>query len=68
LLLQIKSIKEETFQTHLQSSTATADADYSLWKETKQLKQLTQRIPIFRSAGQNWVISDVEKRTILQDI
>jgi predicted esterase YcpF (UPF0227 family) len=29
---QIKRIKEETFQTHLQSLTATADTDYSLWK------------------------------------
>jgi hypothetical protein len=38
-------MEEETFQTHLQSLTATAaDTDCSLWKTTKRLKQLTQRI------------------------
>jgi hypothetical protein len=32
---QIKRIKEETFQTYLQSLTATADTNHSLWKATK---------------------------------
>jgi hypothetical protein len=54
---QIKKIKEETFQTHLQSLTATADTDYSLWKATKQLQQPTQRIPQFRNEGQTWARS-----------
>jgi hypothetical protein len=33
---QIKRIKEETFQTHLQSLTTTADTDSSLWKAAKR--------------------------------
>jgi hypothetical protein len=33
---QIKRVKEETFQTHLQGLTATADTDYSFWKATKR--------------------------------
>jgi hypothetical protein len=32
---QIKRIKEETFQTHLQNLIAIADIDYSLWKATR---------------------------------
>jgi hypothetical protein len=52
---QIKRIKEETFQIHLQSSTATDDAYYySLWKATKRLKQPTQHIAPIRSADQTW--------------
>jgi uncharacterized protein YlxW (UPF0749 family) len=35
LKYQVKTIEEEIFQTHLQSSTATADTNYSLWKATK---------------------------------
>jgi hypothetical protein len=58
---EIKSIKEKTFQTHLQSLTATADTDYSLWKGTKQLKQPIQRIPPIRNADQTWARSDKEK-------
>jgi hypothetical protein len=41
---QIKRIEEDTFQTHLQSLTATADRDCSLWKATKRLKQRRKRI------------------------
>jgi hypothetical protein len=58
---QIKRIKEETFQTHIQSLTATADTNYSLWKATRLLKQPTQRIPPIRNADQTWVRSDKEK-------
>jgi hypothetical protein len=58
---QIKRIKEETFQTYLQSSTATDDAYYSLWKTTKRLKQPTQRIPPIRIADQTWARSHKEK-------
>jgi hypothetical protein len=58
---QIKMIKEKTFQTHLQSLTATADTDCSLWKATKRLKQLTQHIPLVRNAGQTWGRSDKEE-------
>jgi hypothetical protein len=58
---QIKRVKEETFQTHLQNLTATVDTDYSLWKETKRLKQLTQRVPPVRKADQTWARSDTEK-------
>jgi adenine C2-methylase RlmN of 23S rRNA A2503 and tRNA A37 len=57
----MKRIKEETFQTYFQGLTATADTDYSLWKATKQLKQLTQSIPPNRKADQTWARSDKEK-------
>jgi hypothetical protein len=53
-------VKEETFQTHLQSLT-TADTDYSLWKATKLLKQQTQRIPPIRRAYQTWAQSGEEE-------
>jgi hypothetical protein len=62
-----KRIKEETLQTYLQSSTATADTDYSLWKATKRLKQLTQRIPPISKVDQTWPKVIKKKRTILQD-
>jgi predicted glycoside hydrolase/deacetylase ChbG (UPF0249 family) len=58
---QIERMKEETFQTHLQSLTATVDTDYSIWKATKRLKQPIQRIPQIRSADQTWARSDKEK-------
>jgi hypothetical protein len=54
-------VKGETFQTTLQRLTATADSDYSDWKATKRLKQLTQRIPPFRNADQTWARSNEEK-------
>jgi hypothetical protein len=58
---QIKRVKEETFQTHLQSLRATVDTDYSLWKATERLNQPTQRIPPIRNADQTWARSDKEK-------
>jgi multidrug resistance efflux pump len=58
---QIKMIKGETFQINLQSLTATADTDYSHWKATKLLKQLTQRIPPIRKEDQTWARSNEEK-------
>jgi hypothetical protein len=58
---QIKRIKEETFHTHLQSLTATADTDYSLCKATKRLNQPTLRIPPIRNTYQTWARSDREK-------
>jgi hypothetical protein len=58
---QIKGTKEETFQTHFQSLTATADTDYSIWKATKRLKQQTKCIPPIRNADHTWARSDIEK-------
>jgi DNA-binding FrmR family transcriptional regulator len=58
---QINGMKEETFQIHLQSLTATSDTDCSLWKAAKRLKQPTQRIPPIRNAYQTWARSDKEK-------
>jgi hypothetical protein len=57
----IKRIKEETFQTHLQSLRVTADTYCSLWKVTRLLKQQTQCIPPIRNADQTWTQSDKEK-------
>jgi hypothetical protein len=48
---QIHKIKEETFQAHLQSLTATADTDYSLWKAAKRLKQLDTTYPTNQKRG-----------------
>jgi hypothetical protein len=56
-----RRIKEETFQTYLQSLTATDDTDYSLWKATKRLKQPTQRIPPIRKTDQTWARNAKEK-------
>jgi hypothetical protein len=58
---QIRRIKEETFQTRLQSLTAPADTYHSLWKATKRLKQPTQHIPPIRSAEETWARSDKEE-------
>jgi hypothetical protein len=64
---KIKRIKEETFQTRLHSSTATADTDYSLWRATKRLKQPTQRIPPIRRRTRPGPEVIKKKRTLLQD-
>jgi hypothetical protein len=58
---QIKRAKEETLQAQLQSLTATADTDYSLWRATKRLKQPTQRFTPIRNADHTWTRSDEEK-------
>jgi hypothetical protein len=52
----IERIKEEIFQTYIQSLT-TADTDYSLWKATKRLKPTQHIPPIEKSAphlGPKW--------------
>jgi hypothetical protein len=56
-----KRTKEETFQAHIQSLTATADTYYSLWKATKRLKQPIQRILPIRNEDQTRSRSDEEK-------
>jgi hypothetical protein len=58
---QIKRIKEETFQTHLQSLTATTDTNYLLQKATKRLRQPIQCIPPIRNVDQTWAQSVKEK-------
>jgi hypothetical protein len=68
LKVQIKRIKEETFQTHLQSLTATADTDYSLCKATKRLKQPTQSIHQSETRTRPGSEAIKKKRTPLQDI
>jgi hypothetical protein len=57
----IKGTKEETFQTHFQNLTATADTDYSIWRVTKRLKQQKKCIPPIRNADHTWARSDKEK-------
>jgi hypothetical protein len=54
-------MEPEKFETQFQSLTKTADTCYSLWKETRRLKQRTQNIPPIRNADQTCAPSDKEK-------
>jgi hypothetical protein len=55
-----KKDQKRAFQAHLQNVIATTDTDYSLWKATKRLKQLTRGIPPIGNVDQAWARSDKE--------
>jgi hypothetical protein len=64
----IKIIKEETFQTHLRSLTATsADTDYSLWSnQTIKTTHITHPISHKNAEGPEPIVIR-KKRKLLQD-
>lgn len=57
----LESEKNNNVQTYLQKLDATVDADYSLWKATKKLKQPKTASPPLRRLDGSWAQSDKEK-------
>jgi hypothetical protein len=54
--------KNDCIQTFLQGLTPTESIDFSLWKVTKEIKQVKKPYPPFRTSQGTWKRSNVEKK------
>jgi hypothetical protein len=57
----LKTNKNDNIQTFLQGLTSTDSTDYSLWKVTKKIKQITKSSPPLRTPQRTWARENAEK-------